>query len=251
MMDSSCRALISWPGLDDQEALGVPLAVEAVLDQFQAAANLLEFPLLLRADRADLFLEPEMPRERVLDQRAVRVVRLPGGHRVEEILRVLLAVLLDELLVRHVFGEAGLLVERRVLAAALVDVHPACGVIIGAGPPREDPRVALLAAEEERDAVVRARDDHPHAAGAEADGGVVAQPVPEEKRGVFLRVHRVNQRLQFLAAGVGAVVQALRLERDVHRVDRPRRAVEELPRRDFAGDDFQVDAVSRTREGLH
>ena len=132
-----------------------------------------------------------------------------------------------------------------VLRQALAALDPAAGLEVDAGMALEVVEVPLLAAQEERDAVVGAGDDQGDVPRRQAHQAVAAQGIAQQ-HGVVLRlVHRGQHFLQpGRHAGLADVVQSLGQELDVDLVDRPGHRGAQLAVEDFAGNQFQAHGVS-------
>jgi hypothetical protein len=83
----------------DEEGLGVPFAVDPVLEEAEVAFDLLEFPAAFVADFLDLFVEVEGFGETEIDEDTVGIVFRPPIDDLEEVLGVFGAVFFDPLLV--------------------------------------------------------------------------------------------------------------------------------------------------------
>ena len=128
-----------------------------------------------------------------------------------------------------------------VLREPLAAFDPAGGLEIDAGVRLEVVEVALLAAEEERDAVVGAGNDQGNAPGGKPHQSVAAQTVAEQHGFVFRLVdggQRIGQPRRH--AGLADVVQSLGQELDIDPVDRPGHRGAQLAAEDFAGNEFQL-----------
>ena len=101
--------------------------------------------------------------------------------------------------------------------------------------------IPLLAAEEERDAVVRAGNDQRDAPGGQPHQAVAAQAVAQQ-HGFVLRLVDRGQHLgqPRRHAGLADVVQSLGQELDIDLVDRSRHGGAQLAVEDFAGNEFQM-----------
>ena len=174
-----------------------------------------------------------------VDERGAVVVGAPGAQRLHQVGRVVLAVL------RHVLAVC--LERRRVgyrphpaeRAPVVGPFQVVLDVPVGARVRRELGLVAPPVAQEERDAVVGARDDQRDRARPEARRRAAAQPVGEDHR-VVRRADLVDLRLEERAEVRRVVVEAAPVQPDVHHVRRARRAQVDGPGEDLAGQGEQA-----------
>jgi hypothetical protein len=175
-------------GVDDQEAVGIPFAIDPVLHEAEVAFDFLEFPAALGADCSDLLVELEGFSEFEVDENTVGVILGPLVHDFEEVLGVILAEFFNPLLVSRVGGggiaRAGELKGgvswRGSVAAAAEAFEPAGGVEVRGRKVPGEILVPATGAEEEGDAVVGAGDNERGVTSVEALDDISAEGVTDE-----------------------------------------------------------------------
>ncbi len=180
-----------------------------------------------------------------MDVGEARVGLLVLIQRLEEIAAVVLPVLIDE----GLQAGAGAGLQRDEGLEALAAFEPAGGAEVGAGVAVELLFVAGAGAEQERDAIVGARDDDGDGAGLEAVEAIAAEGVAEQDGVVFVRGHGIDAGLDLVAhGGAGTVVEALAEEFGVDGMRRAGEGVSAFAIEDFASNELQAHRrISSTR----
>ena len=96
----------------DEESVGIPLAIDPMLEEPQIAFNFLEFPAPLVTDLLNLLVQVQRFGEAEVDEDSVGVVFRPLVHDFEQVPGVILSVFFNPLLIggignRGVAGAGG------------------------------------------------------------------------------------------------------------------------------------------------
>ncbi len=181
-----------------------------------------------------------------VNDRHARVVALPTVLEAYDLCRRFLAELLDQFRIPWMVLGAQAPAGAVVLAVGgQLLLMPSRGQVVGARVALELPSVLLARAQEQRQAVVNARDDHGDAAGHQPRRAPPAEPVSQAE-GVAVGLRGlVNPLLDGLAQEVGGGVQPGLEELQVNIVAALRGERGQLRFEDAAGDDSQLHYVAR------